>query len=235
MTLDFNSLIWKIMQLQVGYPTMIEADPNPRRAPSAVRPKVVEAARRLFWERGYDATSLQDVAAAAHVKAGSLYYFFRTKEDLLLAVLDRYVEMLWPAVIAPAFARATDPLERIFAILEGYRQGLIYTDFKHGCPIGNLAVEVSDTLPRARAKIALNFEGWRGWIRKCLAEASDRLPSNLDQEALAVFVLTVMEGAVMQARAHHSLVPYEASVAQLRDYFNRLRAEGALERARGVQ
>src|SRR5574337_530800 len=119
----------------------------------AARPtkgKLVEAARRLFWERGYEATSLQDVVLRARVKSGSLYYFFRTKEDLLLAVLDHYVDLLWPAVIEPAFGRTADPIERIFSILNGYREGLVYTGFTHGCPIGNLALEVSDDYPRAR-------------------------------------------------------------------------------------
>lgn len=206
-----------------------------RQAPSLTRHRVVEAARLLFWEKGYEPTSLQDVVARAGVRTGSLYYFFRTKEALLLAVLDRYVDLLWPAVIEPAFARATDPIERVFAILEGYRQGLIYTGFAHGCPIGNLALEVSDEYPGAREKIAKNFEGWRAWIGKCLEEAAERLPANLDRKGMAIFVLAVMEGAVMQARAHHSLEPFDASVEQLRDYFRRLFQEAAQRRAPTIQ
>jgi len=185
--------------------------------------RLVEAARQLFWTQGYEATSLGNVAGRAKVNAGSLYYFFKTKEQLLLAVLDRYGELLEPAVIEPAFRRAKDPIERIFAVLAGYRQGLIETGLRQGCPIGNLALEVSDVLPRARHKIAANFEAWRGWIRKCLEEASDRLLADLDRDGLATLVLTVMEGAVMQARAHHSLKPFDQSVAQLKVYFDYLR------------
>jgi len=191
------------------------------------RERLVETARLLFWEHGYEATSLADVVEKAKAKSGSLYYFFRTKEELLLAVLDRYVELLWPVVIEPVFTRVSDPVERIFGILEGYRQGLIYTGCAHGCPIGNLALEVCDDLPRAREKIAKNFEGWRGWIRKCLDAAADRFPPGLDRDRLAGFVLTVMEGGVMQARAHQSLEPFDGSVAQLRDYFEHLLADGA--------
>jgi TetR/AcrR family transcriptional repressor of nem operon len=208
---------------------------TPGRPRHPTRGRLVEAARRLFWERGYEATSLQDVIGRARVKSGSLYYFFRTKEDLLLAVLDHYVDLLWPAVIEPAFGRTADPIERIFSILNGYREGLIYTGFTHGCPIGNLALEVSDEYPRAREKITRNFEGWRKWIRKCLDEASGRLPARMDGERMAIFVLSVMEGAVMQARAQHSLEPFDASVEELRQYFNRLLAEGARERAPKIQ
>jgi len=195
----------------------------------------VESARVLFWERGYESTSLADVVGHAGVRSGSLYYFFRTKEELLLAVLDLYMELLWPMVIEPVFVRVTDPVERVFGILDGYRHGLVYTGCTHGCPIGNLALEVCDDLPRAREKIAKNFEGWRRWIKTCLDDAQDRFPSTVNREQLAVFVLTVMEGAVMQARAHQSLEPYDASVAQLRDYFDRLLAEGASQRKPALQ
>ena len=152
---------------------MIEVQMSPQ---SPTRERLVETARLLFWERGYEATSLADVVEKAGARSGSLYYFFRTKEELLLAVLDRYVDLLWPIVIEPVFSRVTDPIGRIFGILDGYRQGLVYTGCTQGCPIGNLALEVCDDLPRAREKIARNFEGWRGWIRKCLDEARDRFP-----------------------------------------------------------
>lgn len=193
----------------------------------STRARIVEAARELFWSQGYEATSLADVISRARVKSGSLYYFFRTKEDLLVAVLDRYTELLWPIVIQPVFERVSDPVERIFGILEGYKQGLMATGYSGGCPIGNLAIEVSDAHPRVREKITANFNAWCGWIRKCLDDAGERFPPGLDRDALASFVLTVMEGGVMQSRAHRKLKPFEDAVRQLRDYFDRLLAEGA--------
>jgi len=179
----------------------------------------------LFYLQGYEATSVAEVLEKADVNSGSLYYYFSGKQELLLAVLERYQEMLWPMVIEPAFAREKDPIERIFAVLEGYRQGLLYTVFTGGCPIGNLALEVGDHDPQAREKVAENFSGWCRWIERCLEEARDRLPAGLDREKLAQFVLTVMEGAVMQARAHGSIAPFDASVSQLRAYFEMLQSQ----------
>ena len=121
---------------------------------------------------------------------------------------------------------------RIFAILEGYRQALIKTDFARGCPIGSLSLEVSETFPSARGKIASNFDGWVGWIKKCLDDAADQLPPEMERAALARFVLTVMEGAVMQARAYHSLEPFDSAVEVLRYYFSRLVAESQVTRKR---
>ena len=190
----------------------------------STRDRLVQSAMELFYLQGYEATSVAEILEKAGVNSGSLYYFFRSKEELLLAVLDRYKEMLGSEVIEPVFARVSDPVERIFGILEGYRRGLVYTVCTGGCPIGNLALEVGDHLPPARQRIAENFDGWCLWIERCLQEAADRLPSAVDRRGLAQFVLTVMEGAVMQARAHGSIAPFDASVAQLRDYFNRLLA-----------
>ena len=191
------------------------------------RERILEAARELFWVNGYEATSVAEILEKAGVNSGSLYHYFEGKEELMLAVLETYKDMLYPAVIEPAFQVADDPIERIFAVLEGYRRGLLYTVFTGGCPIGNLALEVGDHHPEARKRIAENFDGWVGWIRKCLDDAAGRLPAHLDRPQLAQFILTVMEGAVMQSRAHASVAPFDAAVAQLRDYFNRLLTEGA--------
>lgn len=192
----------------------------------------MEAARILFWQRGYGPTTLADVTKRAKANPGSLYYFFKTKEELLLAVMERHTALQWPAVMEPAFKAVEDPMVRIFAVLEGYRQGLIAGKFAGGCPVANLALEVADTVPEARTKIAANFDGWVGWIRKCLDDAADRLPPETDRAALARFVLTVMEGAVMQARAYRSLEPFESAVEILGDYFSRLAIEAAATRSR---
>lgn len=185
----------------------------------------------LFYLQGYEATSVAEILEKANVNSGSLYHYFKSKDDLLLAVLDRYKEILWAEVIEPVFSRVTDPIERIYGILDGYRQGLLYTVFTGGCPIGNLALEVGDHYPPARTRIAESFDSWCAWIRKCLDEARERLPEKLDRDQLARFILTVMEGAVMQARAHGSIEPFDACVTQLRDYFGLLMAQATSAKA----
>ena len=76
------------------------------------------------------------------------------------AVLELYKERLWPEVVQPVFDRVSDPIERIFGILEGYRRLLEGTDYLRGCPIGNLALELAGSHPAARQLIAENFTGW---------------------------------------------------------------------------
>jgi TetR/AcrR family transcriptional regulator, transcriptional repressor for nem operon len=136
--------------------------------------------------------------------------------------LDEYLEGLEPAVLRPAFARRRDPIERIFAILEGYREKLLATGCQYGCPIGRLALEIeAENLP-VHNRIAANFAAWTAAVRGCLEAARDRLPPACDRDALATFVLTVMEGGVMQARSYRRMEPFDQSAAQLRNYFQYL-------------
>jgi TetR/AcrR family transcriptional repressor of nem operon len=99
-----------------------------------------------------------------------------------------------------------------------------------GCPIGNLALEVSDSHPEVRPLIEANFARWTATVARWLAEARDGLPRDTDRAALARFVLTVMEGAVMQARAAGSLARFDQSVAELRRHFELLESEAHRKR-----
>jgi len=129
-------------------------------------------------------------------------------------------------VLQPVFERVSDPIERVFGILDGYRQQLEATEYQRGCPIGNLALELSNSHPPARRLIAENFSGWRDAVKRCLDDAAGRLPAGTDTEQLALFVLTTMEGAVMLARAYRSIEPYNTAATMLRDYFDCLLREG---------
>ncbi|MDQ2869700.1 MAG: TetR/AcrR family transcriptional regulator [Acidobacteriota bacterium] len=184
----------------------------------STRDKILEAARQLFWDGGYEATSLQQIAQDAGVHPGSVYYFFRTKEDILLAVLDWYLENLEPILIEPLFSSVSDPIERITGLLAGYRMQLVATGFTRGCPIGNLALQVGRAIPRAQEKVRANFAGWKAWVGQCVREAASGAISEEDVASAATFVLTVMEGAVMQSLTEASIEPFDQCVRELRRY-----------------
>ncbi|HUF27409.1 MAG TPA: TetR/AcrR family transcriptional regulator [Gemmatimonadaceae bacterium] len=201
--------------------------PDRAGAPAAhpTRDRILDAAMRLFWEKGYQSTSIADIGRESGALSGSLYHFFPTKQDVLLAVLDRYRAGIRPMLLEPAWQGVDDPIERVFALLASYRGMLVDTGCFYGCPIGSLALELHEPDPPVREKLAANFDGWVAAIRECLEAAGDRLPRNVDRHALAVFALTTMEGGVMQARTHRSIDTFDTGVALLRDYFDRLQAE----------
>lgn len=196
----------------------------PANKPPSTRERIVFAAMQLFWEKGYASTSIADILKAAGVNSGSLYHAFPGKQDLLIAVLDAYHQGIWPMLLEPAWAGVADPIERIFALLARYRALLVETDCAYGCPIGYLALELHEPDPAVRERIAANFDAWVSAIERCISDARGRLPADVQPRALAQFVLTTMEGGVMQARTHRSLETYDRSVAELRRYFDLLEA-----------
>lgn len=210
-------------------------DPTPTTQPETpkadlppTRERIVLAALRLFQEQGFAGTGVSTILREAGVNSGSMYHFFKSKEDVLRACLRWYLDNLDPAVMAPQReATPDDPVERIFTLLGWYRRFLVQTDCTLGCPVGNLALECSDQYPLVRELIDQNFANWAAEIERWLDDAGDRLPGDLDRNALSKFVLTVMEGGMMQARAHKSLDPFDASVAVLRDYTDRLLVQAA--------
>jgi TetR/AcrR family transcriptional regulator, transcriptional repressor for nem operon len=192
------------------------------RPASTTRERIVLAAVELFYSQGYEATGMAQILKKSHANSGSFYFFFKSKEQLLDAVLDWYLANLEPIVLRPAYAATEDPIERIFSLLNGYRQKILMTNFTFTCPIGRLALEIDPARRKIHNKIAANFDGWTASVRQCLQAAAHRFPSGTDFDQLSQFVLTVMEGGVMQARAHRSIIPFDSSVDQLRHHLNHL-------------
>jgi len=190
--------------------------------PSPTRDRLVRSALYLFWERGFAGTSMSDLLAHANVNSGSFYHFFESKEALLKAVLEEYLGGLAPQIVEPAYRETNDPIERIFAILAGYRLRILSTNCHYGCPLGRLALEIDPENRPAHSLIAENFRGWIGAIRDCLEQARARLPPGADIDSLATYVLAVMEGGVMLSRSYGSVEPFDQAVAQLREHIRLL-------------
>jgi TetR/AcrR family transcriptional regulator, transcriptional repressor for nem operon len=185
------------------------------------RDRILRTAFQLFHEQGFNATGVATIVREAGINPGSLYHFFESKDDLLLAVLEFALDYLGPAVMEPVEARVADPVDRVFVLLQGYRDRMQREHCRMGCPIGNMALEVSDGNARARALVHRNFENWAARVASWF-EGDARLPPGVDRSRLARFVLTVMEGGLMRARAAGTLGPFDESVAVLRDYFEQL-------------
>lgn len=199
--------------------------------PPSTRETLLDTAARLFHEQGYGATGIATILREAGANSGSLYHFFPTKEALVAGVLERYIHLLRPALIEPIEQQASDPIERVFALLGAYRAMLEQTGCKLGCPIGNLALELADNHPEVRRLTDANFVGWVQAVHGWLDTAGERLPQHVDRQELAQMVLNTMEGGIMQARSRGGPKPFDAAVRQLRIYFDYLERDARASRA----
>ena len=167
------------------------------------RSRIVMTAMDLFWEKGFQSTSVADILSRTQVHSGSLYHFFPGKQDVLAAVLEAYRDGIEEWLLEPAWSGVDDPIERIFALLDGYRTQLVTTDCTYGCPIGSLALELHEPDPAIRDLLSANFANWTAAIERCLDAAGDRLPA-VARPAAAGRVHADRDGGRGHAGAHLS-------------------------------
>lgn len=190
------------------------------------RSRLIESARDLFLVQGYQATGISQILKKAGANSGSLYYFFPTKEDLLVAVLEWYRDHIKDDLLDLHTAHIDDPIERIFGLLDGYRKMLATCDFQVGCPIGNMALEITNTHPAVRSLLVVNFDQWIDSVTDFLDAAAGRLPADLDRRSLAAHILTAMEGGVLLARTYRNISLFDQTVTHLRAYIESLLRAG---------
>ncbi len=183
------------------------------------REKIIHAAMELFWLKGYNSTSIADLLSRTQLNSGSLYHVFPSKQDVLIGVLEAYRDGIEEMLLEPAWGAVDDPIEKIFALLAGYRTAIVESECTYGCPIGSLALELHEPDPQVRDLLAVNFENWTRAVERCIENAGARIPARVDRRALAEFVLTSMEGGVMQARTYRDVAYFDRTVKQLRDHF----------------
>jgi len=164
---------------------------------ASTRQQIVEAADRLFYERGYEATSFADIAAAVHLSRGNFYYHFKAKDDILDAVIA--LRLANTAKMLDAWeAEAGDPAERIRSFI----RILIMNRAKimlYGCPVGMLCNELSKLHHVAKDDASKIFTLFRSW----LARQFSALGRDADADALAMHLLMRSQGIATLATAFH--------------------------------
>jgi TetR/AcrR family transcriptional repressor of nem operon len=151
--------------------------------------QLVAAASRLFHEQGIDATTIAAVAGAAEIPVGNVYYYFKTKQDLVQAVLQVRTETLRTAIAAIAESRSPrERLQRLVALLLGQREMLA----RHGCPYGLLG---SDLARRGDDDAA------RGPLSELITWAAAQFEAlgRRDAQELAVELIVAYQGSALLA------------------------------------
>ena len=177
---------------------------------SDARERIVETACDLFHQRGYQAVGVQEICTAAGVRKGSFYHFFRSKQELALAMLDALWERIQEELFGPVFGTDLAPLERIERYIETALQyfGGIRTPAGAlcGCPFGNMALEMSTHDEAIRGKLDDIYRAWAGYIEAALDEAIERgdLPP-IDTPAAAESVVAYMSGVAVLAKTRNSM------------------------------
>ena len=195
------------------------------RSPRAVatRDQILDAATRLIHLRGYQSTSLDDVLKESGVGKGNFYYHFRSKEELGYAIIDRVTHGLIERTLEPIFGDAAgDPLAQIDAFLDRVLESQRQRNCVGGCPVGNLASELSDVHEGFRLRLAGIFTEWRARLTDVLVrgQAAGTVARHREPETIAQFLLAGLEGAILLTKVAKDISVMERCVEELKHHMS---------------
>jgi TetR/AcrR family transcriptional repressor of nem operon len=157
------------------------------------RERLVAAARQVLYEQGVEKSALADIAAAADVPLGNVYYYFKTKDALVSAVIEDYRQTF--GEMNARLGDGKDPADRLKALL-----GVLTTRQErlasYGCPVGSLTSELGKRDDDLRAGAGSILSGVIDW-----AETQFRTMGREDARELATALIAAYEGIVLLAAA----------------------------------
>jgi len=187
------------------------------------RELILEAATRLIHVNGYNNTSLDDVLRESGVGKGNFYYHFKSKEELGYAIIEQSVASFLSRTLDPCFSDPTaSPLAQIGCFLDRVLETQRARNCVGGCPMGNLASELSDVHEGFRTRLASVFEGWRKRLTVAL-RAAPGLGEGMAEcraEAIAQFVVASLEGAILMTKLTKDITVMEGCVDELKRYLS---------------
>jgi TetR/AcrR family transcriptional repressor of lmrAB and yxaGH operons len=170
------------------------------------RERLLAAGERLFRTQGYSGTGLKQLAQEAEAPWSSMYHFFPGGKQQLGAEVVRYAADRYAALLAKAFAAFSNPADAVAAIFKAEARILSESEFRNGCPVASVTLDVASTVDELRAPCAEAFDLWIGTIARGLA-ATGLVPK--EARALASYVLSSLEGAIVLSRAEKRIAPLE--------------------------
>ena len=188
---------------------------------AATRDQILDAAGRLIHLQGYHCTSLDDVLRESGVGKGNFYYYFKSKEELGYAIIDRLVRGFVDRTLAPAFADGdADPVEQIHSFLDRILDSQRQRNCIGGCPMGNLASELSDVHEGFRKRLADVFREWRVTMAEALhrGQGAGRLSPECNPEGAAYFIVAALEGAILMSKVTKDIQVMERCVVELKQH-----------------
>jgi TetR/AcrR family transcriptional repressor of nem operon len=173
------------------------------------RNKILEHAGRIVRQKGFNNTGIQEILESAGVPKGSFYFYFKSKDDLGLALIDHYAEGVTSLMGSLHGDAQEAPLERLRKFFAGMRLFFSQEEWRSGCPIGNLTQEMGNLDAAFRTRLSAVFNMMQSAIRECLEQARSRkeLAPGLDADELAHFILDSWEGALLRMKAEGNVQP----------------------------
>lgn len=180
--------------------------------PIGMRNRVIDVAAAAFQMRGYNATSINDILKLSGVSGGALHHHFPTKKHLIEAVLKERIAVEVDETWARAVREAPDAMTGILSVFALVADALDAQGSVSGCPLGNIALELSRSDEELRALIGTEYRKWREAIVAKLRMEERKMT---DPEGFAVMAVALFTGAMSLAKVEQNGQPLRHCAARL--------------------
>ena len=180
-----------------------------------VRQHLIETGAKAFMTKGYHAVGLQEILADARVPKGSFYYYFRSKEDFCIAIIDHYIRLYAERHMAVLADRAQSARDRLLVFFAAEKDYYLRQQCQHSCLLAKLAMEMALLSEPIRTELLRGMSGWIRTVAACLADGAAAGEFTLFQppETTAEFLYAAWAGAITRMQATRSVAPLDTFIA----------------------
>jgi TetR/AcrR family transcriptional regulator, transcriptional repressor for nem operon len=201
-----------------------------QRDPERTRECLLQAAFREIYRSGFQSAGLDTILAAAGVTKGALYYHFKSKDGLGYAIVDEVIAPDLRAKWLRPLQSGKDPIDTLIGIVQG--ESVRPEDIRGGCPLNNLAQEMSSLDEGFRNRLAMVFHAWQDGIASALREgqARGRVRRDVEPDETAGFLIATLEGYVSLAKNAQDAKVMKAGIKNIVGWLRSLRSPGNRKR-----
>jgi len=178
------------------------------------RENIVEAADVLIYQRGYENTSFADIAGHVRISRGNFYYHFKTKDEILDAVIDERLTAT-KQILDTWEADAAGPADCVRSFIDILLDNRLDIE-NYGCPVGTLSTELAKLNHAVQPEANRLFTLFRTWLRRLFTE----LGSGEDADDLAMHLLARSQGVATLATAYRDEAFVRREVQAMYDWLD---------------
>lgn len=177
---------------------------------------MLDVGMNIFYSKGYNGTGIQDIATANGMSKGSIYVYFKGKEDFAIQALDHYTKTLSHYLKGALLSGEGKALHRLKELWYDWAENMFIKNNGCGCFAGNMSQEMANHSPQIRKSIQRSFNTLESVYKDCLtlAQQEGDLPETIDIQKTATFIYNGWQGAMIRAKAEQDNI----QVKQYLDY-----------------
>jgi TetR/AcrR family transcriptional repressor of nem operon len=171
--------------------------------------RILQKGAELVYTQGFNNTGIQRILESAGVPKGSFYFYFKSKEQFGLEIIDYFMRIFLSTADKHLRRADSSPLKRLRAFFAAFENLCREGEYRTGCPIGNITQEMGGLNDAFRSKLDESFQKMKAELADCLNEArtAGEIERDLDTDEIADFILNSWEGALLRMKAQQSAEP----------------------------